>query len=74
MNKKTLVRGPDGSLYLLTENAPPLKLTPEETKRVEEIFQGEGEALGKAVDAALPRICLGGSHNLHIAIPEVFMD
>ena len=72
--KKALVRGGDGSLYLVSETGPPTKLTEEENERVEDILENTGEELGKAIDREIPRICLGGTHHVHIALPEVFME
>jgi len=41
---------------------------------VEDILEDAGEELGKAIDKEIPRICLSGTHNIHIALPEVFME
>ena len=70
----SLVRGPDGSLYLLTKTDAPKKLTDDEAKAVKNILEDVGDKLGRAIDDALPRLTMSQTHHLHISVPEVFMD
>ena len=71
---KTLVRGSDGALYLLTKTDPPVKLTESEAKKLEKILDDTEEKLARIVDKEIPRFDFSGTRSIHVTIPEVFMD
>jgi len=71
---KTLVRGPDGVLYLLTKTAPPERLTDDEAEKLKKIIDDAEGALGKIIDKEIPRFALVCTRLIHINLPEVFMD
>jgi hypothetical protein len=66
---KTLVRGADGALYLLTENKAPVKLKEKEAKIVTQILEDVEDQLARSVKEAVPSLGSG----VHMIIPEVFM-
>jgi hypothetical protein len=72
--KKTLVRGADGALYLVSETGPPMKLTEQEKNDVEYLLNDAEEKLAKALNENVPRLALGCTHKVQIEPPEVFMD
>ncbi len=69
---KTLVRGPDGTLYLLSEDKPPLKLEGNEAVKVEEFLTDTETTLTKII-AELAQSEMSCTHNIHVTLPEVFM-
>ena len=71
---RTLVRGADGALYMLTKTDPPLKLTEKEAKKVEDILDDAEEKLGKIINKAIPRCEFSCTRSVHVSIPEVFMQ
>ena len=73
MPQATLVRGPDGALYLLTENQKPVKL--EDTELWSDLsgFIGEAEQKISKRVAESHRDALSGTHFIHIVIPEAIV-
>lgn len=68
---KTLVRGPDGALYLLSENNPPVKLEEEDAAEVYELLAETDEKLTKLLKE-MPRTEMSCTHLVHVRLPEVF--
>jgi hypothetical protein len=71
---RTLVRAPDGTLYLVSPERPPEKLTEDEKQKIETIIDKAEEALGIDIDKELPRFALNCTRAIHISAPEVFWD
>jgi hypothetical protein len=72
--RKTLVRGADGALYLLTKTNPPMKLTEKEARTLTEVLEVAEEKLAKIIDKEIPRFALNCTHTVQITLPEVFME
>lgn len=72
-DKKTLVRGADGALYLLTETQAPMKLTEEETQTVTNLLAETDEKLTRILKE-IPRFSLGCTRKAHVTLPEVFIE
>jgi len=72
--EKTLVRGADGTLYVLTKNNPPMRLTEEESETVSQIIDEVEEDLARRINEAIPRIAPNCTRNARVILPEVFMD
>ena len=72
--EKTLVRGADGALYLLTKNEPPQRLTDDEAEKLKRIIDEAEGALGKIIDKEIPRFAFNCTRSIMISLPEVFMD
>lgn len=70
---RTLVRGADGALYMLTKTHPPVKLTDNEKEKIEDILDDAEEKLGKIINQAIPRCEFSCTRSVHVTIPEVFM-
>jgi hypothetical protein len=71
---RTLVRGADGALYMLTKDQPPVKLTEKEADKIEDILEDVEEKLGKLIDKAIPRCEFACTRSVHVSLPEVFMQ
>jgi hypothetical protein len=69
----TLVRGPDGALYLLTETEPPLKLTEIEARKLTRILKDAEKKLTKVLKNEIPRCDFGGSNFVRVVVPDVFL-
>jgi hypothetical protein len=72
--RKTLVRGPDGALYVLTKTDPPVKLTEIEAHKVNKIVEDAEKKLARIIDTDLSRFDFSGTRSVHVTIPEVFME
>jgi hypothetical protein len=74
----TLVRGPDGALWFLSDTEAPKKLTGEETKTVEEILEKTEAELSSKFLAVGHGVHVGhdafDGHGVHCGIPEVSSD
>ncbi len=66
--KRTLVRGADGALYLLSKNDAPMKLDEDEAAKLKEIVQTAEDELSEKIRTQMP--ALGGC--VHLVLPEVF--
>ena len=71
---KTLVRGADGALYMLTKTDAPVKLKEDEAEEVEDILDDAEKKLGEIIDKAIPRFDFACTRSVHVTIPEVFME
>lgn len=77
---KTLVRGPDGALWLLSGTDEPVRLNPEQTQTVEGILtntetqiSGEFQFMGHGVHVGSD--CFEGrGHGVHCEGPETALD
>jgi hypothetical protein len=69
----TLVRGPDGALYILTESQKPLKLQDTELWTDIRGFIGEAEDKISKTVAESHREAMSGTHLIHIVIPEAIV-
>lgn len=70
----TIVRGPDGVLYLLSKKAPPLKLTKQQSKKVTQLIKKVERKLEKLVHKELVRFEASCTQTTHIEIPDVLME
>lgn len=74
-NKNTVVRGPDGALYVLSKTAPPAKLTEQQAQKLTEILadaeQKFEDTLYKEISTNIEAGCF---HAIHITIPDVSME
>jgi hypothetical protein len=71
---KTLVRGSDGALYVMTKTEPPVKLTEDEMRTVTKKFKNVEEKLAAIIDEEFSDcepICFW---QVRITIPDVFME
>jgi len=71
---KTLVRGSDGALYVMTKTHPPVKLTEDEMRTVTKKFKNVEEKLAAILDEEFSDcepMCYGQAR---ITIPDVFME
>jgi len=65
---KTLVRGPDGALWLLSEQEAPVKLNPEQNQKVQKVIdECEDKLSSEAIDAGV-HACVG----VHLGLSTVF--
>jgi len=71
---KTLVRGADGALYMLTKTDVPVKLTENEERKVTKVLKEAEEKLGNILNEEIPRLDLGCHATFHITIPDVLME
>ena len=73
---KTLVRGPDGALWLISEKEEPKKLDPEQTKNVENILTKTEAELSSEFqfDVHVGADVFDGREGQHCGIPEVSLD
>lgn len=65
---KTLVRGPDGTLWLLSEHEAPMKLSPEQKEKVEKVIHDCEDKLSSEVIDAGVHACVG----VHLGLSTVF--
>ncbi len=61
---KTLVRGPDGVLYLLSKDGEPKKLSPEQSEQVVKIIEDNEIKLASDIEKAIPAM----GHGVHVGI------
>ncbi|CAN5470626.1 hypothetical protein BH18VER1_BH18VER1_14420 [soil metagenome] len=66
--KRTVVRGADGVLYLMTETRPPIKLTEDDAVKLKGIMEDAEKELFDRISREMP--ALGGC--VHVVIAEVF--
>lgn len=71
---KTLVRGADGTLYMVSKDNPPERLTGEEAEQIAQLIDEAEEDLSRKINQLLPRIMPNCVRNARVVIPEVFMD
>jgi hypothetical protein len=71
---KTLVRGADGALYIVSKHEPPERLTEEEAEQVAQLVDEAEEDLSRKINGIIPRITPNCTRNARVVIPEVFMD
>ena len=75
---RTLVRGPDGALWLLSETEDPKKLDEAQTQRVEEILTETELKLSSGFQFGATGIHVGhdvfDGRGMHCEIPEVSPD
>jgi hypothetical protein len=71
---KTLVRGADGALYIVSKHNPPERLTEEETEQVANLVDEAEEDLSRKINQLLPRIMPNCVRNARVVIPEVFTE
>jgi hypothetical protein len=66
--ENTIVRGADGSLYLLSKDKLPIKLSEKDTEKLNQILKYAGEQLSQKIKEEIP--VMGGGVNL--LVPEIF--
>jgi len=76
---KTLVRGPDGTLWLLSKREAPKKVEGKEKERVERILEETEEKLSGEFHFGDMGVHVGndvfdGHEGMHCEIPEVSLD
>ena len=71
---KTLVRGADGTLYMVSKHDPPETLTGEEAGQIAQLINEAEEDLSRKINELFPRIMPNCVRNARVVIPEVFMD
>jgi len=71
--ERTLIRAPDGTLYVLTKTDAPVPLTDKERKKVERILDRAEEKLAKIINEEIPRCEFACTRSVHVTLPEVFM-
>ena len=71
---KTLVRGSDGALYVMTKTHPPVKLTEDEMRTVTKKFKNVEEKLAAILDEEFSDFELNCHQTIRITIPDVFME
>jgi hypothetical protein len=69
----TLVRGPDGALYLLAETELPLKLTENEAHKLTRVLKDAEKKLTDVLKNEIPRCEFGGSNFVRVVVPDVFL-
>ena len=67
---KVFVRGPDGSVYILSKNKPPYKLKAEEVRAVGRILSDAQKQVAAQLKAQLP--AFGSAVNTNIPRPFPF--
>jgi hypothetical protein len=67
---KTLVRGPDGALWLLSEHEAPIKLGSEQKEKVERIIDDCEDRLSSEEIVAGIRACVG----VHVGVSTVVVQ
>ena len=67
---KILVRGPDGTLWLLSEHEVPIKLSPEQNKKVEKVIDECDNKLSTEVVDFGVHACVG----VHLGLSTVFVQ
>ena len=65
--RRALVRGADGTLYLISKRKPPIKLGNDESRIIQDLIR---EVEQKLSDQLIPVIGSGSNHS----IPELFDD
>ena len=71
---KTLVRGSDGALYVLTKTGPPVKLTEDEMRTVTKKLKNVEEKLAAILDEEFSDCAPNCHSHIRITIPDVFME
>jgi len=71
---KTVVRGADGALYLLSKSGRPVKLTENQTKEAHSVIRKLEGKLNKIVEDELKSIALGCTQHTKIIIPDVHLE
>lgn len=71
---KTLVRGSDGALYVLTKTDPPVKLTEDQMRTVTNKLKNVDEKLAAILDEEFSGCEPNCYSQLRITIPDVFME
>ena len=68
----TLVRGADGTLYLINETKTPLPLKEHKAHQVTEILKDAEKKLTEIIEKDQWFLSLSCTGNVHIVIPKVF--
>jgi hypothetical protein len=68
--KKTVVRGPDGALHVVSKTGT-VKLTDSEAQEVTEAIEKTKEKLEAIVAEEMSKVAAGCHQNVHIAIPDM---
>jgi hypothetical protein len=72
---KTVVRGADGALYILSKTTPPVKMTNEEAQKLTEILENAKPKLEAILNEEIAANCdKGCGRTLDLTIPDVFME
>lgn len=71
---KTVVRGADGTLYLLTKTGRPVKLTDRQAREVHQIVEELEGRLEAIVADELKNIALSCTQHIRILIPDVNLE
>jgi hypothetical protein len=71
---KTVVRGADGALYLLSKTGRPVKLTENQTKQAHSVIKKLEGKLKAIVADELKNVALGCNQNIKIIIPDVHLE
>ena len=75
-DKKAIVRGSDGAVYIVSKTAPPVKLSEQDEQKLTKVFEDHKETfetiLNKEIAAVIPMASCG--HNLNLTIPDVSME
>ena len=71
---KTLVRGSDGALYVMTKTHPPAKLTEDEMRTVTQKLKNVEEKVAAILDEEFSDCEPWCFSQFRITIPDVFME
>ena len=71
---KTLVRCPDGTLYLISKTAAPVKLTAAEHKKARRILGRLEKKLKAVLTEEVSRLDAGCNQHVQIVVPDVPME
>jgi hypothetical protein len=71
---KTVVRGADGALYFLSKKAAPVKLTAEQTQKVQDVLKDAEAKLDAIMDEEMSRVGFDCTEAVHITIPDVLIE
>jgi len=72
--KKTVVRGADGALYLLSKTGPPVKLTEDQAQELTKAIRKIEEKLVTIVAEEMSSVAAGCNQNVEISIPDVGIE
>ena len=71
---KTLVRGSDGALYVMTKTDPPVKLTEDQMGTVTKKLKNVEEKLAAILDEEFSDCEPNCFSQIRLTIPDVFME
>lgn len=73
--KTSIVRGPDGAVYILSKTAAPVKMSDADAQKLRDILDDHKDKfediLTDAISAAIP---MGCGHKLDLTVPDVSME